>query len=305
MTLLLTVAIFMVVTTGVLSAVQLITARSPLDVRLEALTADATRRQPGRPPRRSGLVRRALASLGHVGLVGNERTLEHRLRIAGLRGAGAVRLFLGVRTALALGPALVLLVSRVGAGEPVGRTLAFGAGLFALGHLSCNYWLRRRAAHRVQRLGASLPDCLDLMVVSLEAGLGLNATLARVGEERSAVHDELGLEFEQVARELREGRSREEALRALADRNGVEELSGLASLVVESDRLGASMARTLRSHADVLRTKRQQRAEEIARKLPIKILFPLALFILPALFVVTLGPAVLRIRDLAAIVAHR
>ena len=110
--------------------------------------------------------------------------------------------------------------------------------------------------------------------------------------------DPLGAEFNQVAMELREGRSREECLRALADRNGVDDLKSLSTLIIQSDRLGASMAKTLRSHADVLRTKRRQRAEEAARKLPIKILFPLALFILPSLFVIAVGPAMLRIKEL-------
>ena len=117
------------------------------------------------------------------------------------------------------------------------------------------------------------------------------------------MNDPLGEEFSRVARELRDGRSREEALRALADRNGVEDLTALVGLVTQADRLGASMAKTLRAHADVLRTKRRQRAEEAARKLPIKILFPLALFILPALFVVVLGPSVLRIGDLINIMS--
>ena len=305
MTLLLTLAVFLIVATGSLAAVRLVAARSPLDVRLEALTAEAARRTTARQPRRAGLLSRFLISLGYVGLVGNEPALQRRLRVAGLRGNAAVRLFLGARTALSFGPALLVLVPRVSSGEPVAHTLGIAAGVFAFGHLACNYWLRRRSGQRIHRLSSALPDCLDLMVVSLEAGLGLNATIARVGEERSAVNDELGTEIAQVARELREGRSREEALRQLADRNGVEELSALTGLIVESDRLGASMAKTLRSHADVLRTKRAQRAEEIARKLPIKILFPLALFILPALFVVTLGPAVLRLNDLAVIMSNR
>ena len=114
----------------------------------------------------------------------------------------------------------------------------------------------------MREITIGLPDSLDLMVVCLEAGLGLNATIARVGEERSQLIDALGEEFSFVSLELREGRSREDALRALGDRNGVEDLKSLAGLIIQSDRLGASMAKTLRSHADVLRTKRRQRAEE-------------------------------------------
>jgi tight adherence protein C len=133
------------------------------------------------------------------------------------------------------------------------------------------------------------------MIICLEAGLGLNATITRVGQERSSLNDPLGQEFSLMSLELRNGRSREEALRALADRNGVDDLRSLTALIIQSDRLGASMAKTLRVHADLLRTRRRQRAEEAARKLPIKMLFPLALFILPPLFTVTVGPAVLQI----------
>src|SRR5206468_3664168 len=106
---------------------------------------------------------------------------------------------------------------------------------------------------RVQELTTALPDTLDLMVTCLEAGLGLNAAIARIGEERSGINDALGREFAQVAFELRSGRTREDALRGLGDRNGVEDLKALAGLIIQSDRLGASMAQTLRSHADRLR----------------------------------------------------
>ena len=129
----------------------------------------------------------------------------------------------------------------------------------------------------------------------------MNATIARVGEERANLNDPLGKEFALVSFELRSGRTREDALRGLGDRNGVEDLKALAGLIIQSDRLGASMAQTLRAHADLLRTKRRQRAEEAARKLPIKMLFPLAFFILPALFIVIGGPAILRIQDLVTI----
>ena len=119
-----------------------------------------------------------------------------------------------------------------------------------------------------------------------------------MGEERSTIADILGDEFALVALELRNGRSRADALRALSHRNGSDDLKALVGLVIQSDRLGASMAKTLRTHADLLRTKRRQRAEEAARKLPIKIIFPLALFILPALFAVVLGPAIIKVPQL-------
>ena len=175
---------------------------------------------------------------------------------------------------------------------------------WAAGHLGANFWLGRRTRSRTRRITDALPDCLDLMVVCLESGLGLNSTIARVGEERATMNDPLGNEFSLLALELREGRSREEALRAFGERNGVEDLKALSALIIQSDRLGASMSKTLRAHADLVRVKRRQRAEEASRKLPVKMLFPLALFILPPLFITTAGPALLILKDLFKVISR-
>jgi len=196
----------------------------------------------------------------------------------------------------------VVLVPAVSSGNPLGQALATAAFLWFEGHVLPNLWLKRRARARVGKITLALPDALDLMVVCLEAGLGLNATIAKVGEERSSIADILGAEFAQVALELRNGRTREDALRGLATRNGTDDLKALVALIIQSDKLGASMARTLRTHADLLRTKRRQRAEEMARKLPIKMLFPLAALILPPLFLVTTGPALLKLGELGAMI---
>jgi tight adherence protein C len=204
---------------------------------------------------------------------------------------------------MSFGPALAYLVPRISGGEALWPCLFRASLIWLAGHLLCGLWLSRRARWRSRQLMIALPDSLDLMVVCLEGGLGLSATIARVGQERSALADPLGEEFLRVARELQDGRPRDEALRALGDRNGVEDLNALTGLIIQSDRLGASMAKTLRAHADVLRTKRRQRAEEAARKLPIKMLFPLALLILPPLFVVVVGPAILQIATLVPTVS--
>ena len=301
-TVLITLTTFTVVTVLVLSLYYTVTAESVVTQRVRKLTGGPG---PAAPPRaaragRPGLLRQLLAGVGKYG-IGGDRSLPQRLSVAGMRAPTAPALFLGVRTVLSVGPALLFLVSRVSSGRPLGQSLVLAALIWAGGHLLANLWLRRRARARVRHITSALPDALDLMVVCLEAGLGLNSTIGKVGEERSTMHDALGQEFAQVALELRSGRSREEALRALGTRNGVDDLKALVGLVIQSDRLGASMARTLRTHADLLRTKRRQRAEEAARKLPIKMLFPLAVFILPALFVVTTGPALLKLGELAAL----
>jgi len=252
-----------------------------------------------------GLGARLLALLGTYSFGGSENSLAKRLAYAGIRGPRAVVLFLGMRTLFSIGPALFVLVPRISSGKPLAYALLLAGLVWIGGHVLVNLWLRVRVTRRVQELTSALPDTLDLMVTCLEAGLGLNAAIARIGEERAGIDDALGREFAQVAFELRSGRTREDALRGLGDRNGVEDLKALAGLIIQSDRLGASMAQTLRSHADLLRTKRRQRAEERARKLPIKMLFPLAFFILPALFIVVGGPAMLRLKDLVDLVVNR
>jgi tight adherence protein C len=284
---------FLVVTAILVSGTYAATAQSPVAERLRMLGPGGQVAAPAprtKRPRRH-LVRRALTAVGKFGFGGDDQSLTGMLAVAGIRTPNAALFFLGLRTLLSFGPALLVLVRQVTVGTPA--TLAIGQATFAwiLGHTACNVMLRQRARKRAHLLQLGLPDALDLMVVCLEAGLGLNGTIARVGEERSAMDDPLGVEFGIVARELREGRAREDALRGLASRNGVDDLKSLSALIIQSDRLGASMAKTLRSHAEVLRTKRRQRAEEHARKLPVKMLFPLGFFMLPALLIVVVGPA--------------
>jgi len=298
---------FLLTTFVVVSGYLFLTADNPVEQRLRTVVPESVVTRPATKTtdRGPGLFSRFLASIGSLTAGNNDKSLTKLLTTAGYRGPTALFMFVGLRTLLTLGPALAYLIPRVSRGEPVGRTVLMALFIWAIGHLLVMFFLRRAAQQRVLSMQRALPDSLDLMVVCLEAGLGLTATIARVGEERSAMNDPLGVEFSQVSRELRDGRSREDALRSLGDRNGVDDLTALVGLIVQADRLGASMSKTLRSHADVLRVKRRQRAEEAARKLPIKILFPLALFILPALFIVAIGPSVLRIGDLMRIVGSR
>ncbi len=296
---LITIATFMIVTGVIISGYYWASAESVVTQRLRTLVPNA-QSETERKRRRTDAsgVERALALVGSYSLGGGDNSVAQRLSVAGIRGSNAVLTFLGIRTVISFGPALLVLIPRVSNGKPLGRTLFLASLVWAIGHLFSNLWLRARATRRARRITEALPDTLDLMVTCLEAGLGVNATIARIGEERASLDDPLGAEFARLSIELRSGRSREDCLRGLGDRNGVEDLKALAGLIIQSDRLGASMAQTLRAHADLLRTKRRQRAEEAARKLPIKMLFPLAVFILPALFIVVGGPAILRLRDL-------
>jgi len=300
---LITLTSFALITTLVLTGYYALTSESPLIRRLETMTGQSA--QAGRrTPARGGLVRRALVALGPYAFGTGDASLTRTLSFAGLRGSNAMLTFLGARTLFSFGPALIYLVPQISVGKPLGPALMRAILLWAGMHALATYLLKRRARHRIELITRGLPDSLDLMVICLEAGLSLNATIARVGEERASLNDPLGDEFKQVSLEMRGGRTREDALRTLGARNGCDDLKALAALVIQSDRLGASMAKTLRAHADLLRTKRRQRAEEAARKLPIKMLFPLAVLILPALFVVVAGPAIIILKDFMKVMSR-
>jgi tight adherence protein C len=155
--------------------------------------------------------------------------------------------------------------------------------------------LARMAKRRQHRMRLSLPDALDLLVVSVEAGLGLDQAIQRVADEIAFAHPELAEEMRLVNLELRAGKARAEALHNLAERTGVEDLSSLVAMLVQTDKFGTSIAQSLRVHSDVLRTKRRQRAEEAAAKTGVKMVFPLVFCIFPAIWVVTIGPAAIKI----------
>jgi len=154
--------------------------------------------------------------------------------------------------------------------------------------------LGRLAKKRQHRLRLSLPDALDLLVVSVEAGLGLDQALLRVGEELAFAHPELSDELRLINLELRAGKGRADALRNLAERTGVEDIGSLVTMLVQTDKFGTSVAQSLRVHSEVLRTKRRQRAEEAAAKTGVKMVFPLVFCIFPAIWVVTIGPAAIK-----------
>jgi tight adherence protein C len=168
---------------------------------------------------------------------------------------------------------------------------------FIAGFFLPRYVLHKKIKGRQQRVRWGLADALDLMVVSIEAGLGLNAAMVRVGDELRDVHKDISEEFELTNLEIRVGRERDEALRNLAERTGVDDLRSLVAMLIQADRFGTSIARAVRVYADSLRTKRRQRAEQAAQKAAVKLLFPLACFLFPTLFIAILGPAALNLID--------
>ena len=214
---------------------------------------------------------------------------------AGYREPGAVNLYWGTRITLTagLGFGLFLLLQALGA-DMFKSLIALGWGA-ALGWVGPAVHVGRRARMRQKDLQRTLPDALDLMIVCVEAGLALNQALVRVAEEIRHVSRLTSEEFSQVNYEIRAGVPREEALRNLGERTGVADLRSLVAMLIQTDRFGTSIAQALRVHSDTLRTKRRQRAEEAAAKTTIKLVFPLATCIFPALFVVILGPALVQI----------
>jgi len=212
--------------------------------------------------------------------------LKLRLVHAGYRGGEALSVFIGIR----LGCALLLF----GVASVALSNLLLTLGAAALGYLLPGMALARMAKARQHRIRLSLPDALDLLVVSVEAGLGLDQALQRVGDELAVAHQDLSDELRLVNLELRAGNSRSDALRHLADRTGVDDLSSLAAMLIQTDKFGTSVAQSLRVHSDTLRTKRRQRAEEAAAKTGVKMVFPLVFCIFPAIWVVTIGPAAIK-----------
>lgn len=161
------------------------------------------------------------------------------------------------------------------------------------GYVIPDFWLTQMVRRRQHRLRLSLPDALDLLVVTVEAGLGLDQAIMRVSEELRITHPELCDELQVLNLEMRVGKKRTDALRELASRTGVDDIKSLVAMLIQTDRFGTSLAQSLRVHSDTLRTKRRQRAEEAAAKTTVKMVPPLVFFIFPALFVVILGPAVI------------
>jgi len=215
--------------------------------------------------------------------------LQRKLVAAGYRSKEAMAVFTGIR----FGSALLLFAA---ASLPIfgHPNVIIAIGAAGIGYVVPTMVLGRMAQRRQHRIRLSLPDALDLLVVSVEAGLGLDQALQRVGQELAFAHPDLSDELRLVNLELRAGNARSEALHNLAERTGVDDLASLVAMLVQTDKFGTSVAQSLRVHSETLRTKRRQRAEEAAAKTGVKMVFPLVFCIFPAVWVVTIGPAAIR-----------
>ncbi len=225
--------------------------------------------------------------------------LHKRLVQAGYRGTGTLYVFMLIKLVLAIVlPGILLIAISVTPFWPAGYRgllMVLVVLLAGIGFALPDVVLENLIKERNRKFTESFPDALDMMVVCVEAGLGLDAAIQRVGDEIALAHPELASEFNLLSLELRAGKSREDALRSLAERIGIDSVRTLASVLIQAEHFGTSIGGALREHASEMRVKRIQIARERAAKLPVKLLFPIAFFIFPALFLIILGPASINI----------
>jgi tight adherence protein C len=222
-----------------------------------------------------------------LGLSADEK-LKQRFIAAGVREDNKMEGYFAARL---LGPIAGLLVGSLFRGNPVVWCLC----LAAAGYMLPDLWLAKLIARRKAKIEKSIPDALDLMVICVDAGLGLDQALLRVGTELALSQPPISEEFLRVNLEQRAGKPRLDAWKSMADRTRIPEFAALVNMLTQTDRFGTPIIRALSRFAEEIRTKRRQRAEEEAAKTKVKILFPLVLFIFPSIFIVLLGPAVLNI----------
>jgi tight adherence protein C len=241
--------------------------------------------------RQGAKVRDTLASVGRLfpGDAGRQSRAQLTMMRAGYRSTNALSAMRGFKI---LVPA-ILLVLVVATGMNRSNPLLVPLVALVLGYMLPEMWLSWRVHTRQRRLRMALPDGLDLLVICVESGLGLDQALMKVSEELRIAHPELSDELQLVNLEMRVGKTRLEALRELGRRTGIEDIKALVAMLIQTERFGTSVAQSLRVHSDDMRVKRRQRAEEMAAKTTVKMVPPLVFFIFPALMVVILGPAVI------------
>jgi tight adherence protein C len=230
--------------------------------------------------------------------------ISRRLHQAGYRGHRAIRIFWGLRLflcmALGFGSMLLAWISQ----SSMKDFLMLGGFAALVGYMLPFITIYRKARTRVREMRETLPDALDLIVVCVEAGMGVDAALNRVGREQNEQGLALGEELLLATQEMQAGSVRKEALTRLAERVGVDEFRGLVTFLTQTEEMGGSIARSLRVYAETMRDKRSQAAEEAARKTVIKLIFPLVFFILPAIFIILLGPPGLGIMEMLSDPLH-
>ena len=245
-----------------------------------------------------GILLRTINKLGESLKPKSEAAISQirKLVRAGYYGENNYVVLLGSRIVMAFFFIMIFMIIKITVLKtlPAQQTLLYAISSVVAGFYLPDYYLYRRIKDRKKKIFEGFPDALDLMVVCVEAGMGLDAAIKRVGDEMVLKNKVLSDEFRILSLELRAGKQRADALRNLAMRTDLEDVSSLVTLLIQTERFGTRVAQALRVHSDSMRTKRYQRAEEIAAKLPVKILFPLVIFILPAQLLALVGPAAIK-----------
>jgi tight adherence protein C len=290
--------IFVVVVAGALGIGALMQPDAARD-RLQAINGDVVKTAPsgGRLLSWVATVTRPISKLSMPEEGFERSSIKLRFVHAGIRNATAPAAFFGIKTLLTLGLPLVGFIALTLAGSPLkgSSLLLVILAAAAFGYYTPNIVLSHLVGTRQREIFESFPDALDLMTVCVEAGLGTEAAMMRVADDLDFNSPALAEELRLVNLELRAGADRDRALRNLAIRTGVEEVDAFVTMIGQAERFGTSIAASLRIHAEMLRTRRRQRAEEAAAKIALKLLFPLIFCIFPSLMVVLMGPAMIQI----------
>jgi tight adherence protein C len=270
--------------------------RTVLDERLESFREEVPSAEGYLLQRPPSAWQKFLEKLGkQIPLRPEEYGKYTRMLVAsGIRGEG-VPVFIGSKLFLAAVLPAVYLFYGIPAGQGLTMLVLSSSFLAIVGFLIPSLWLSRKVKNRKLRIFYDLPDILDLMTVCVEAGLSIDAAMVRIAGDRQFENSPLAREMMTAVQETRAGKSRHEALRDMGERSMEDDLKAFSAMLVQTERLGTSLADSLRIHSDSLRTKRRQLAEEEAAKTSIKLLFPLVFLLLPALFVVLLIPALIRL----------
>jgi tight adherence protein C len=219
--------------------------------------------------------------------------MQQRLIRAGFRKDSALSFLYGTKVLVPLTLAAIAFFSGVAEQSP----FVWYVAALGIGYLAPDFWLGKRIKSRQKKIRLGLPDVLDLLVICVEAGLGLDQATARTAQELAEAQPAIADELSVVALEQGAGRPRQDAWRHLAERTDVDSVRNLVSMLIQSEQFGTSIAKTLRTHSDTLRTQRIQQVEEMAAKTTVKLIFPLVFFIFPCLFLVVLGPAVITMAE--------
>ena len=223
--------------------------------------------------------------------------LRQRLDEAGFRGEGSMQTFMAIKIICGIAGLLIGGASTLFASKMTMNTVSMALAMPCIGFLLPDFVINFITKSRKEAIFLGLPDALDLMVVCVEAGLGLDQAMRKVAEELKQSHPVIAEEFSICNFQLQMGKERKDVLQEMGSRNGEEDLRSLASTIIQAEKFGSSVGRALRVQSDSMRTKRRQIAEEKAAKTAVQLLFPLVLFIFPGIFVVLVGPAAITIMD--------